>query len=274
LPLTFEEEFPNEPFAPIATGSSGAPGYYGGWIAPGNPFSPVPVGEPGLFYSQSAAEARESLPESGTGYVFILGEGFVPVDRSAPVVVPPSPTDWSRVSVPDEEEPIVYADIPVIEPTFQPTRTEGESSASNSVEEEPVSVWGDIASGIGGFIGDVATQWVGSGSIFGTPAPAVAYAQPQVVIPQRPMVPLTQGIDLMGPPAPTRSATVTAAPGCPPPGARYLRYNCATGEYSKIPRRRRRRLLTSSDLKDLAALKAIVGGGAKMDGAVVAAVRR
>lgn len=67
---------------------------------------------------------------------------------------------------------------------------------------------------------------------------------------------------------------MATAPGCPPPGARYLRYNCQTGEYSKIPRRRRRRLLTSGDLKDLAALKSIVGGGDKMNGAVVAAIRR
>lgn len=47
-----------------------------------------------------------------------------------------------------------------------------------------------------------------------------------------------------------------------------------TGAVTPCRHRRRRRLLTSSDLADLASLKAIVGGGAAMNAAVVKAVRR
>jgi hypothetical protein len=47
-----------------------------------------------------------------------------------------------------------------------------------------------------------------------------------------------------------------------------------TGKVTKCGRRRRRRLLTPTDLNDLAALKTIVGGGQAMNFAVMKAVRR
>lgn len=46
-----------------------------------------------------------------------------------------------------------------------------------------------------------------------------------------------------------------------------------TGKITPCRRRRRRRLLTASDINDLAALKAIVGGGQAMNLAVAKAVR-
>ncbi len=39
------------------------------------------------------------------------------------------------------------------------------------------------------------------------------------------------------------------------------KYNASTGQWEKKRRRRRKRLATPSDLKDLAALKGVLGGG-------------
>lgn len=59
------------------------------------------------------------------------------------------------------------------------------------------------------------------------------------------------------------------------PQSETVTVNTRTGEVKPCAkRRRRRRLLTASDLSDLASLKAIVGGGAAMNAAVVKAVRR
>ncbi len=275
----FAEEFPNEPFAPWASGTI-VPGItYGGYIAPGNPFAPVPVGEPSYTIGQSedAARARAELPTVGSRYVFVAGEGFVEV-RDAPYFVDPSPTDWERVSAAYEVETpeppeIVYADIPVIDPGQDPTVTVGETASGDPVaveQERPVAFWDTV--------GDIFTT-TAPGAIqaygqnqgwWGTPA---AVAPQQIVLPPALNVPYPQGIDMMGSGTPPGVPPVQDAGACPPPGPRYLRYNCQTGTLSKIPRRRRRRLLTSSDLKDLAALKSIVGPS-KMEGAIVQAVRR
>lgn len=269
----FEREFPNEPMAPGAMGRASVR-FTGGYVAPGNPFAPIPVGEPGIRFSQSAAEAREGLPEVGSGYVFVRGVGFVEVGRGAPLVVPPPPTDWSKVSVAAAEEPIVYADLPFIDPEFKPKATEFESAPRDSVEKEPVSFWSDVGSIFTTSAPVLASNWFETGNVWGRQAP--------VQIPQRPMVPLPQGINLMGTPARAAPAQSIARPAmqdqslCAPTvtNPKFLRYNCQTGEFSKVPRRRRRRLLTGSDLKDLAALKTIVGGGQGMNGAVVQAIRR
>ncbi len=52
---------------------------------------------------------------------------------------------------------------------------------------------------------------------------------------------------------------VSAAGVAPCPSG--YRYNAATGQWEKKRRRRRKRLATPSDLKDLAALKGVLGGG-------------
>lgn len=58
------------------------------------------------------------------------------------------------------------------------------------------------------------------------------------------------------------------------PGPAKVVVDTRTGAITKCNRRRRRRLLTSTDINDLAALKAIVGGGQAMNLAVAKAVRR
>jgi len=275
----FEEEFPVEPFAPTGMGSIGS-GLYSGYIAPGrnaprNIFAPVPVGEPSYRVGHPIA-----LPP-GKSLSDVVRESapYYPPGSSTPARDPTqlfSPPTYGGAGVGARlppKKPFVPANVPVIDPGYLPKRTESESAASDPMEEE-VAFWDDLGSGIGGFIGDVASAWVSSGSIFGSPATAAPAGR---IAPSGPGYQAYRGIPLStatAVPAPIRSAPMQDQGTCPPPNARYLRYNCQTGELSKIPRRRRRRLLTSSDLKDLAALKAIVGGGAKMDGAIVAAVRR
>jgi len=276
----FATEFPNEPVAPWAAGSTGSVQLTGGYIAPGNPFAPVPVGEPRIN-EWSEAGQEYGLPEVGPGYVFVRGEGFVEV-RDTPYFDEGSPTDWEAVAANYEIEAppaqeLVFADIPVIDPTFDPYVTVGETSSGDPVaveSEEPVAFWDTV--------GDIFTTTLpGAIDAYGTGQGWWGTAPPTGGTPFAGSGPGYQayiGQPLATPAqvaAPVTGAAPMQDPGqCPPPGARYLRYNCQTGQLSKIPRRRRRRLLTSSDLKDLAALKAIVGGGAKMDGAIVAAVRR
>jgi hypothetical protein len=60
----------------------------------------------------------------------------------------------------------------------------------------------------------------------------------------------------------------------PTQGSGKVTVDTKTGKVTKCGRRRRRRLLTPTDLNDLAALKTIVGGGQAMNFAVMKAVRR
>lgn len=64
------------------------------------------------------------------------------------------------------------------------------------------------------------------------------------------------------------------AANCEPCGPRYLTYDCKTGKLSARKRRRRRRLITPTDLGDLASIVAIAGKGGGMNQAIAAAVRR
>lgn len=58
------------------------------------------------------------------------------------------------------------------------------------------------------------------------------------------------------------------------PAGQKVTVDTATGKVTLCRRRRRRRLLTPTDLNDLAALKTIVGGGQAINFAVMKAVRR
>jgi len=236
----------------------------------------IPVGiAPNLDLPEGYTPKREGLPRVGCEWVFVRGEGFVEVCDTIRFEEP-APTDWSRVVFDDPPPPIVYADVPVISPDTSPTGTTGETSSSDTVEEEePVSIWGDIADTVGGWIGDVATGYIESGAIWQPTPSQPSYATPQPV----PYPTSWSGADWLGTPATAQPTGGSAVPqmdpgNCPPPNARYLRYNCQTGALSKIPRKRRKKLFSASDLKDIAALKTLIGGGAALNGVVVAAIRR
>ncbi len=116
--------------------------------------------------------------------------------------------------------------------------------------------WGQVAGTIVGGLFDP----FGAGA-----ATQAAFAPPGVV-------PSMQAVPQMGGP-PGGAITMATGTGCPPVGPKYAKICLATREITPLRHRRRRRLLTSSDIKDLAALKAIVGGAA-LQGAVVQAIRR
>ncbi len=77
--------------------------------------------------------------------------------------------------------------------------------------------------------------------------------------------------------APAAPGVVMAQDGscstCPTGSPRYSKICNATGEITPLRRRRRKRLFTSGDLSDIAALKALVGGGAALNAAVVKAMK-
>lgn len=281
MPLSFEEEFPNEPFAPTGVGGTASTGYTGGYVAPGNLFTGISLGGAADFYIESEAErTRKSLPEVGAGYVFVAGEGFVEV-RDSPYFEESPPTDWETVSanyesdatpapVPPRPAPVFSpADIEVIDPDYAPDETVFETSSGPTGES--VAFWETVGEIFTTSAPEYASQWITSQfqpkpytGAYRTPltmpgAPSGPGAAPYAARAASNVVPIVQDQQLCAVPA---------------TNPRYLRYNCQTGEFSKVPRRRRRRLLTSSDLKDLAALKTIVGGGASMSGAVVQAIRR
>lgn len=74
-----------------------------------------------------------------------------------------------------------------------------------------------------------------------------------------------QGYAPMGSPVPSNF---------PVPAGGKVTVDTKTGKVTACRRRRRRRLLTPTDLNDLAALKTIVGGGQAINFAVMKAVRR
>ncbi len=68
---------------------------------------------------------------------------------------------------------------------------------------------------------------------------------------------------------PVAGAPVVSGGACAPRKTRTLTIDCATGQEVKRTRRRRRRLLTSGDLGDLAQLQALVGKGSNAMGVAV-----
>jgi len=144
------------------------------------------------------------------------------------------PTDWERV----------YDEYVVLNPPLE--------------EEEVAIDWGTL-------IGGVANQYV-----------ATRYAPPSGLA--------AQPVDVSGFGNTVNMPVQAAAPGrvvmpsgscstCPTGAPRYAKICTATGEITPLRRRRRRRLLTAGDLSDIASLKAIVGGGAALNAAVVKAMK-
>ncbi len=124
-------------------------------------------------------------------------------------------------------------------------------------EVEPVSVWGDIFTGVVDTL--QGQQWGGVQQ---------------------------QGFNAMGPAFAASSTQIPSGSAALPPSAaplmngtgdtcgnrRYVTLDRQTGKIT-CKRRRRRRLLTNRDLADLASLKTITGGGAALNAAVIRAVR-
>lgn len=238
----------------------------------------LPVG-PQIGIDLAAFNAFQGDVVSEVG---VLGRSEVIREGASPVFAPRGrETDWDYAYdrfVEDNPE----LDLPPREETVY-------SRASEMVVDPDVATTETVFETSSGPTGPDVAFWDTIGDIFTTSAPEYASGwiqsqfQPTAVVQSFPPPLTTPGFP-SGPGAapyaaqqlkqqvmPVQDQQLCAVPAAQP---RYLRYNCQTGQFSKVPRRRRRRLLTSSDLKDLAALKAIVGGGAKMDGAIVQAIRR
>jgi len=169
--------------------------------------------------------------------------------------VSPRPTDWDefydRYVILNPEVPVFNA--PVIFP-------EVVINVPEPVEDEPVSVWTDVAAGV-------------ARAIFPLPSAAIdlyqGYNQPPGIVAGPTgtvgtVVPITGGV------MPVAATQAT----CPPVGPKYAKICLATNTIMPLRQRRRRRLLTSSDLADLASLKALFGNSAGVQAALVKAVRR
>jgi len=128
------------------------------------------------------------------------------------------------------------------------------------VEETPMAVdWGSI-------LGNVAASYVGA-RYAPTSSPVMGLMAPGASIGSTVMTPSPQSI--AGPVMAQGNGCAT----CPTGSPRYSKICNATGDITPLRRRRRRRLLTAGDLADIASLKAVVGGGAALNAAVVKAMR-
>ncbi len=158
-----------------------------------------------------------------------------------------APTDWDAVYdayvILNAPTPPVVAPIPEVAEVFH-----------GSID------WGDVLGSIGGSIAGGLLDPLGlqgptqnfiSNLVTPTAAVPAAVAGPSV--------------------QPGGAGVAAAACGG---GPRYGKICLATGVVTPLKHRRRRRLLTASDINDLAALKALVGNSAGMQAAVVKAVRR
>ncbi len=197
-------------------------------------------------------------------------------------VLPPRPTAsvsvipsaWDDTVVFEEEDPQDYgqvafprqAPVPVTFPRRAPTRVPVVISTQEPILPPADTEVEDVPLDWGGFLGGVAQNYISTrftppAQNFGfaapiTPAPTFDYSQPTVTTPVPQAVPMANGCST-----------------CPTGSPRYSKICNATGEVTPLRRRRRRRLLTAGDLHDIASLKAIVGGGAALNAAVVKAMK-
>jgi len=152
-----------------------------------------------------------------------------------------APTDWDRV----------YAEYV-------------ELNAPKPVQEDDVAAtdWGDWRSVLGTVAGGVVGGLFDPVGLGGLTQNIVS--GPALPAPQGP-ISSTAGGSVMQMPA---NAT------CGPVGPKYAKICLATGQVMPLRRRRRRRLLTASDLADISSLVAIVGKGAATNAVVTRAVSR
>ncbi len=233
----------------------------------------VSVGQSGsVFRSPSVAAARAIIPRlvikpaaAPTGPILVK----TPVNQPAPVLqgqpAPPSIDEFPTRTV-GEDEGVTTPNVglPFPWPTGDTTRP-----------QEVIDVgWSDVFSSV------LSTAAPILQSRYGGPGGAIA-APPSYFA----AAPGATAESVFGdatvlapaPSAPPQARALTTMTGdcssCPSTGPRYAKICLATNEISPLRRRRRRRLFTAGDLRDIASLKAIVGGGAALNAAVVKAIR-
>ncbi len=198
-------------------------------------------------FEPSYADAT-TVAERAIDIIVALGSGELEqgvFDRPQPVLYPvfpgPSFEEPTVYTLPVEDDEPEYVGIygPRAEPTDWDDFYE-KYKVLNPEPEEDVAFW----DGVSAVVDVIQGQAVGGGFVGG---------------------PTVQAYAPMGAPVP--SSFPAAAGG-------KVTVDTKTGKVTPCRRRRRRRLLTPTDLNDLAALKTIVGGGQSMNFAVMKAVRR
>ncbi len=265
MPLSWEDalETAAEPQRNDSGRASGAlDAGYSGWIAPGHTFNaldllrtpnyepPRPRAPPPIFPTLVLlpAPAPESVPaDTGTGGGTVVAAEEDQATDDGEEAFPESMPTYSgdgvlvpRPSVLDYPPDYPYGTIPPIEES-----------------ELPAFDWGTMA-------GNVISSYVGA-RYASAPVSQLVAAQPNqygIINQSTPAAPGVQQVMASG-----------DCSTCPPNGPRFAKICLATGETTPLRRRRRRRLLTAGDLNDIAALKALVGGGAALNAAVVKAMR-
>jgi len=249
----------------------------------GGAFSPPTLSAFGYSsgeFARYAGTARAALPQSRDGAAKISVGGSrgsyrpplpapsrtsVPTVRTQPVGVAEAIPEPEAAG---DEAVLSPAIVGYVDPEAAPYSTVFETDgveeyAPETNGDDDVSIWTDILGTAASAA--IANQW------------PTAQAQPGFALAQAPPATTTFGDATTIVQAPVSPVAASVMAGscstCPPNGPRYGKICLATGEVTPLRRRRRRKLVTASDLQGLASIKAIVGGGAAMNAAVVKALR-
>ena len=195
-------------------------------------------------------EIPETILPPGAGTV-------APTGPSGPLSVPKG---WETVVIQGEER-VVVPDVyrgpsPVLEP-LDPSVVIGEVQGADTAAQSDDN-GGEVAHDWGHLFRETV------GGLIGISDPSAQLYNPGY----------TQQFTNLPPQAGGGAVMPTGTADCQPCGPRYLTYDCKTGKFSSRKRRRRRRLITPTDLGDLASIVAITGKGAGMNQAIAQAVRR
>lgn len=238
-----------------------------------------PLGQAGGIFSGGAGDRRDrgGATDSAKGVVnvrnvrppaiFSVGERTVAIQQPRTVISAVGPkrttvTETMGVHRPTEQPrrvaippPVVVSAGPVSaipQPGYvPPTRIVPTITKAPEISLQPVSQPGDstVALDLGNLITQLGTAYIGA---------KYAPTQPMYTMPT---VYETTNADF-GIPFVDVIPEAAAGPGGGIKGQVWNpSANCGAGKWQRKSRRRRKRLATSSDLKDLAALKGVLGGG-------------
>jgi len=219
---------------------------------------PSPSFFSGSFFTSTRESRQRVLWPSGAVAATASGSGELDVASESVPTFSSGPSPAREITIVDESPEFLPGwPWPTIEEGRKPTVWEDVEVVFTDEEPPMAHDWGhtarQIATGLFGGNG-------GSGSVY----------EPTGFVPA-----LTPTGGITGPAATLQTMSPTNAncgTGCNAP--RYLTYDCRTQTFSPKRRRRRPRLLTATDQRDLGVIVAMFGKGAASQIALAAAVKR